>query len=270
MEEKENKEIKGEKQEELKGERGVEAVKEEKQVKEVREANEDKDVKRETENREAKEVKKKRVTTRRPVPFLGMFAILGPIIGAFIGYLGTIQAVNIPIHTTQTAAAQTTLAPMKIADQGYLEIEQIPQHVFVFAGNNNPDGGYGTFDLIYQEGAHPVYQMTYSLPTGKYGYAGLVFQFPDGYDLSDYQEIKFSLHFQQPGDQIELYIRDIAGHNNTVQVGGNGQSELELGSAFSNFPDINFKAVKEIGWIASTTYAQGDHQLQVKDVYLVK
>jgi hypothetical protein len=187
-----------------------------------------------------------------------------PVLVAIIGALATI------IVTLLTIFKEPILAWFTAPDIKSLAIEEIPQKVFVFAGNDNPDGGWGMFDLIYDNMHTPVYQMSYSLPDDKYGYAGLVFQFPDGYDLSDYTAVEFTIQFGEATDKIDLFIKDIGNNNNKISIAGNGENEMNLIYQFSNFPGINFSAVKEIGVFASTDLAAGYHQVKVKNVHFVK
>ena len=151
-----------------------------------------------------------------------------------------------------------------------LAVEGIPQDIFVFAGNNKPDGGTGMFYVIYDEQQLPTYRMDYSLPGDKYGYAGLVFQFPNGYDLSAYKVLKFTIEFKNPKDEIDLFIKDVNNNENKLHIVGNGNIEMNLSYDFTNFSNVNLKVVKEIGVIASTDFSLGDHQVLIKDVHFVK
>jgi hypothetical protein len=151
-----------------------------------------------------------------------------------------------------------------------LTIESIPQTIFAFAGNDNPDGGWSAFSLVYDEKLVPTYRFEFSLPGDKYGYAGLVFQFPKGENLADYRTVEFTLVLMHPDDKVDLFIKDISSNNNSIHVEGNGANEMNLSYNFTNFPDINFNAVKEIGLIANSDYEQGSHELRLKNLRFVK
>jgi hypothetical protein len=218
--------------------------------------------------------------TRIWVAIIGLLAlVLSALIASLIEKDAQLEAARtqltavwIPISATQTAEAKVIpTAASDLASQAIeLAIEEIPQNVFVFAGNDNPDGGWGVFYLVYDENHIPVYQMDYSLPGDRYGYAGLVFQFPEGYSLSEYRGVEFTIIFPGLSNQIDLFVKDIADNNNKLTISSNGMNELELSYSFTNFPDINFSAVKEIGVIASTDLSRGDHQVKLKKIRFVK
>ena len=148
--------------------------------------------------------------------------------------------------------------------------EIIPQNVFVFTGNNNPDGGWGAFSLVYDDKHIPNYRMEYSIPEDKNGYAGMVFQFPKGQNLSAFKAVEFAIMFNMPSDEIDLFIKDISENNNRIHIAGNGARELNLTYEFTNFPDINFNAVMEIGIFANEDFARGSHEVRIKDLRFVK
>ena len=234
-----------------------------------------------------------------------IIGVVGVIIGAALGYFGTrtnanaqirvsqenanaqataaredasAQMTNVavsvygPIFATQTAEAKITpvntpIAPNKVDT---LAIEDIPQKVFVFAGNNSPDGGWGAFSVIYDIEHNLNYRMEYSLPEDKYGYAGMAFQFPKGYNLSEFEAIKFTILFRVPTDEMDLFIKDISDNNNSIHITGNGDEQMDLRFEFTNFSNINFNAVKEIGVLANTEFSTGSHEVWIKNVHFVK
>jgi len=187
-----------------------------------------------------------------------------PILVAIIGALATI------IVTLLTIFKEPILDRFNSPDLKALAIEEIPQNIFVFAGNNSPDGGWGAFSLVYDDKHILNYRMEYSLPEDKYGYAGMVFQFPEGHNLSAYKAVEFTIALKVPTDAIDLFIKDISNNNNKIHIAGNGQNEMVLSYEFTNFPEINFNAVKEVGVIASTDFSKGDHQVRIKSVRFVK
>jgi hypothetical protein len=167
-----------------------------------------------------------------------IIAVLGIAIGAFLNPLAE-KVINRPTPT---------LSPTSLA------IEKIPQDIFAYAGNNNPDGGYGVFVLIDDQENILNYKLDYSLPNDKYGYAGLAFNFHGSANLSAYNAIECVLLFSQPVDEIDLYIKDLGNNFNTIRVVSNGSGEMVLRYEFKNFPGINFNAVKEVGVVASTDF----------------
>lgn len=237
-----------------------------------------------------KEQKQQESTNLKPIIVNGLFLVIGALLGFFGTQANanaqvaaaqeaakaqiTSAAINVygPIFTTQTAEAKLTPAlTIAAPNKGdTLAIEDIPQNVFVFAGNNSPDGGSGLFSLVYDDKQAANYQMSYSLPEDKYGYAGMVFQFPKGYNLSAYKAIEFTIVFKDPGDQIDLFFKDIGNNNNSIRIASNTRDEMDLSYKFINFPNINFNAVKEIGVFASTEFMKGIREVRIKNVRFVK
>lgn len=190
----------------------------------------------------------------------------GNIISAFIGAITVLITAFFafpPFQEFVKSLGQT-------GESQPLAMEAIPRDVFVFAGNDNPDGGRGTFSLIYHDEDIPNYRMEYSLPEDKYGYAGMVFRFPGGYNLSAYKTIEFTIMFKTPNDEIELFVKDIGGKNDSIRIVNNGKNEMNLSYGFANFTNINFNAVMEIGVFASTNFSTGSHDVWVKNIHFVK
>lgn len=156
-----------------------------------------------------------------------------------------------------------------IHDQGpaALEVEQASPRVFAYYGEAENAGGFGRLELIFDEGGQsPAYELTYNLPVDASGYAGMAFQFGAGLNLSKYAAAECELLFTQPGDVVDLYFKDIAGHFDTVRVSNNGADEMALRLEFVNFPGINFNAVWEFGMVVSTDFSTGSHKVQIKGV----
>lgn len=209
-----------------------------------------------------------------------IIGVAGVIIGAALGYFGTqasAQAqietakINIygPIYATQTAEAKITPVITAFASNNIdaLAIEDIPQNVFVFAGNN---GAWGAFSVIYDNELRLNYRLEYFLPDDIQDFAGITFQFPGGYNLSEYNAVKFTILFNEPTDEIDLLIKDIGDNENSIHITGNGDKQMDLRFEFANFPKINFNAVKEILFMAKSDFSPGSHDVQIKNVHFVK
>lgn len=153
-------------------------------------------------------------------------------------------------------------------DEAEVAIESNQMHIFAFAGNNNPDGGWSAFDIYYKEDNEIIYNFLYSLPKdGQSGYAGLAFNFDHSVDLSAFESLSFLLMIS-PSEEVDLVIKDIAGHEQRYRLKGSLQSETEMNIALSNFKNVNLKAVQEVVFFADTGFITGDHSLSVKDIYL--
>lgn len=183
-----------------------------------------------------------------------IIAVIGIVIGSFLDPLAN-KVINKPAPTQNPT---------------YLAVEQIPQDIFAYGGNNNPDGGSGVFVLIGDQENVPNYKLDYSLPGDKYGYAGLAFNFHESMNLSSYSAIELIIVFSQPFDEIDLYMKDIGSNFNTMRVVSSGANEMVLRYEFKNFPSINFNAVKEIGMVASTDFSTGTHQAILKNIRFAK
>jgi len=195
-----------------------------------------------------------KLTAPQATIIAALIAVLGIVVGSFLNPFAE-KLVNRPTPEPGSTA---------------MAIEQIPQQIFAYAGNNNPDGGWGAFWLIYDEENVPNYKLEYSLPGGQYSYAGLAFLFTDGTNLSAYHAVESVVIFGGLNDVVDLYFKDIAGNFDTIRVANNGANEMVLRHEFTNFPDINFNAVKEFGIVASTDFTTGDHQVRIKNVRFAK
>jgi len=148
-------------------------------------------------------------------------------------------------------------------------IESMPVHIFAFAGNNNPDGGWGTLDVYFQDDL-PAYNLTYSLPTdGTNGYAGLTFKFEEGADLSEFESVSFLLTIP-PNKEVDLLVKDIAGKELRYRVRGGPQTETKLDVALSNFKNVNLKAVREVMFFVDTGFISGNHSFSVKEMKFLR
>lgn len=149
-----------------------------------------------------------------------------------------------------------------------LEVEQTSPRVFAYYGEAEHAGGFGRLELIFDDDAKmPVYELAYTLPNDKNGYAGMAFQFGGGLNLSEYAAAECMVTFSQADDVVDLYFKDIAGHFNTVRVTNNGADEMRLRLEFANFSSINFNAVKEFGVVISTDFSTGSHTVQIQNVH---
>jgi hypothetical protein len=149
-----------------------------------------------------------------------------------------------------------------------LLIEQFPQEVFAYADTSS--GGWSTFWLIYHDMDTPTYRLDYWLPSENSGYAGLTFKFTGGEDLSDYNAVEYVITFSQAPDEIDMYFKDIADNFDTIRITSNNTNEMVLRYQLTNFPNINFNAVKELGFAVNTDFSTGGHQILVKDIRFVK
>ncbi|MBL6960646.1 MAG: hypothetical protein ISR59_06015 [Anaerolineales bacterium] len=187
------------------------------------------------------------------------------IIVAFIGVVGiVIGAILGPLVEKWMNGLGEEKAPV------YLPIEEIPQKIFPYAGNDNPNGGWSTLWLIYDEEKSPAYKFEYNLPVDKYGHAGLAFQFDEPQNLDAYSAVEFTIQFSEADGRIDFFIKDNTDKNAQMQVVAKGTGEAVIQYRFSNFPGIEFSAIKEIGLNVDTTVITGNYRLEIKDIHFVE
>ncbi len=152
-----------------------------------------------------------------------------------------------------------------------LAIEQIPQRVFPYYGEAENVGGFAKIEMIFDGiDEKPSYELNYNIPGDQKGYAGMAFQFVEGSNLSKYNAVECTVVFNQLSDVVDLYFKDIASNFNTVRVSNNGANEMMLRYEFTNFPKINFNAVKEFGIVVSTDFSSGNHRVRIKNVRFIE
>lgn len=182
-----------------------------------------------------------------------MIAVLGIIIGAILGPIVE-KLINRPIDE---------VVPVS------LQLEQIPQNIFAYAGSDESIGGWSALWLRYEGNGNPVYRLDYSLPTDQNGYAGMAFQFEEGQDLSEYKAVEITIRFYEPDSRIDFFIKDIAQNNAQMQVVAKGTNEAIIEYDFSNFSEVNFSAIKEIGLNVDTSVITGSHRVEIKNIKFV-
>ncbi|MBI5294312.1 MAG: hypothetical protein HY869_02470 [Chloroflexi bacterium] len=189
--------------------------------------------------------------------------IIIPLITALIGSAVTLL-VGVLAFPPFQEWVRDRLSDQKIEPLG---IEQMSPRVFAYYGEADNLGGFARLELIFDAGAErPSYELSYNLPGDQHGYTGMAFQFKEGSNLSRYGAVECIVIFSELSDVVDLYFKDIAGNFNTIRVSNNGVGEMRLRYEFTNFPAINFNAVKEFGIVVSTDFSTGSHKVQIKDV----
>jgi hypothetical protein len=170
-----------------------------------------------------------------------------------------------PIPSSPVPGAASTNPSNQIT---LLAIEQFPGVVVSYAGSENNMGGTATLTKLIRGSAH-VYILSYELPPDKEGYAGFVFNFDHGEDISQYQKIEFSIEFQTQGEQIDLHLRDIAGIKDSVRVASTGIEPMNLSIELEAFAGVNLNAIKEVIFDVNTTFESGPQEIIISDVRFV-
>lgn len=193
-------------------------------------------------------------------------AVISDRSGIWIAIIGLVGGVLIAVLTP--FAVKWANRPEPVQEAVSLAIEQIPQQVFSYADTSS--GGWSALWLISEHVDAKTYRFDYWLPEGKSGYAGLAFQFLEGSNLAGYSAVECTVTFSQSPDTIDLYFKDIADNFNTIRVTGNNTNEMNLRYVFTNFPGINFNAVKEFGVVVNADFSTGGHQVFIENVRFVK
>jgi len=187
------------------------------------------------------------------------------IIVAFIGIASiTLGAIIGPIAEKWVNSLGEEKAP------AVLSVEEIPQKIFPYSGNNTPDDGWSTLWLIYDQKQEPTYKFEYNLPGNSYGYAGLAFQFDEAQNLDAYSGVEFTIQFYETDGRIDFFVKDNTNANAQMQVVTKGTGEAVIQYKFSSFPGIEFSAIKEIGLNVDTTVTTGNYHLEIKDIRFVE
>lgn len=205
---------------------------------------------------EPKEVQAARIQGRSAI----LVAVISSISTCIVGFLAIFFAFQPFQEWVQSWISNT--------EPQVLSIEQIPQQVFGYADTNS--GSWGAFWLVLDGKNATAYRFDYWLPSDNSGYAGLAFQFLEGENLSTYRAVECVIIFSQTPDEVDLYFKDIANNFDTIRVASNNANEMILRYEFTNYPTINFNAVKEFGIVVNTDFSTGGHQIRIKNIRFVK
>lgn len=194
-----------------------------------------------------------KLTDPQAVVIAAIIAVIGIVVGAIAN----------PLAQKWVDAPAPTETPNSLA------IEQIPQNIVPYSADS-AEGSWGSFLLIYDSAGQPIYELNYVLPADKTGFAGLVFQFAEGQNLSEYRAIQFKLIFGHLSDEIDFFVKDISNNESRVHVVASSQNEMVLRYEYSNFSNVNFNAIQELGLDARTDFISGTHMVRIKDILFVK
>jgi hypothetical protein len=148
-----------------------------------------------------------------------------------------------------------------------LAIEEIPQRVFAYDGSAENLGGWANYNTIFDGfDGKPYYELAYSIPEDQTSYGGLAFQFETGKNLSAYKVIVFTLQFDDVNNPIEFYAKDISGKGGRVRIVSNSTNNMPLRYEFTNFGDVNFNALKEVGINVDNTFSSGGHVVTIHSI----
>jgi len=189
---------------------------------------------------------------------IAVVAIIATIIVAFISGHDWFQD-STPASTVTSSNSSNNITS--------LAMEQVPGIVVSYAGSENNMGGTATLRKLFRDSVH-TYILSYELPTDKEGYAGFVFNFDHGENVSKYREIEFTIQFQAKDKMIDLYLKDIAAIKDSVRVTSTGIEPTEISIKLEEFAGVNLNALKEIIFDVNTTFESGFQEIIVGNVRL--
>ena len=186
-----------------------------------------------------------------------------PIAIAIIGLVGTCITAffAIPGFQNWVGLLFTPTNPKSLA------IEQISQRVFPYYGEAENVGGFAKIELLFDGvDEKPSYEFKYILPANQPGYAGIAFQFENGLNVSSYKTIVFKIQFDEVGNSVDFYLKDIGGKKSSIRIVSKDTNELTLRYELSNFPEVNPNALLEIGLNVQDVFSSGQHTVTIRQI----
>jgi len=190
-----------------------------------------------------------------------------PIAVAIIGLVGTCITAffAIPSFQNWVGSLFTPSSPKSLA------IEQISQRVFPYYGEAENVGGFAKIELLFDGvDEKPSYELKYTIPANQPGYAGIAFQFENGLNVSSYKTIVFKIQFDDVGNSVDFYLKDIGGKKSSIRVVSKDTNELTLRYELSNFPEVNSNALLEIGLNVQDVFSSGQHTVTIRQIRFEK
>ena len=112
--------------------------------------------------------------------------------------------------------------------------------------------------------------MKYTIPENQTGYAGVAFQFKNGLNVSSYKTIVFKIRFDDVGNSVDFYLKDIGGKKSSIRIVSNDTNELTLRYELSNFPEVNSNALLEIGLNIQDVFSTGQDTVTIRQISFEK
>ena len=190
-----------------------------------------------------------------------------PILVAVISLIGTCLTAFFAIPGFQNWVGSLFTPP----NPKSLAIEQIPQRVFPYYGEAENVGGFAKIELLFDGvDEKPSYEFRYTLPADQPGYAGIAFQFENGLNVSSYKTIVFKIQFDDVGNSVDFYLKDIGGKKSSIRIVSKDTNELTLRYELSNFPEVNSNALLEIGLNVQEVFSIGQHTVTIHQISFEK
>lgn len=152
-----------------------------------------------------------------------------------------------------------------------LSIEKIPQRVFSYYGNAENLGGFSKLDILFSgDEIIPYYSLKYTIPSDRDGYAGMVFQFDKGQNVSGYSAIVLNIQFSKGSIPIDLFVKDIGGNGDHVRITSKGTGKTTFQYELSVFENVDFNALKEVGFNSDQSMVRGEYTMIISEILFTR
>lgn len=150
-----------------------------------------------------------------------------------------------------------------------LPVEEIPGYYFSYSGSDEGLGGTASMMVVGGE-IPPAYLLSYELPENDQpSYAGISFYFDEGVDISDYKKIEFNIRFQDGGELIDLYLKDLSGVGDSFRVTSSGTGEMNISVQLDYFSSVNLNAIREVVFNVNGSFERGVQDVVIKNIRFV-
>jgi hypothetical protein len=190
-----------------------------------------------------------------------------PILVAVIGLIGTWITAFFAIPGFQNWVSSFFTPP----NSKSLAIEQIPQRIFSYCGETENLGGFAKLEVIFGGTVIKThYFLNYTIPLDRDGYAGMVFQFNKGQDVADYSAIVLNIQFSEGNIPIDLFVKDIGDNGDHIRITSKGTEETTFRYDLNIFKNVEFNALKEIGFNSDQSMIRGQHTITISGISFVR
>ena len=197
--------------------------------------------------------------------------IIAAVIGAICGCLGIVAGAFLNPY-----AQKLINQPEPTPNPTSLVIEQVPFTIYTYDGERDSDitccAGWADFEYVNNANLSPEYLLNYALldDNSKYSYAGIAFVFAQSQNLSEYQNIEFTITFGDQVTQIEFNFEDIAQTKEPYRIVGEANTEGTYIVPLTNFGQIDFKAIRALSFQVDSDFILGSGKFGVKNIHFTK
>ncbi len=151
-----------------------------------------------------------------------------------------------------------------------IKLEQIAQEIKAFSGTDGTVSSTANLQIAYEEEYIPKYILNYDIPEASLGFAGVAFEFRKSISVVDYDFVQFTVEFSHLGDDVEIYLADLAGNRAAVRISDNGSGKVESSVPLKNFGDVDLNALSEINFFTRNETENGGYDIVVSNIRFSK